>query len=58
MTGPFNLRGPGDYRAPDQGCHRVGAGGTWLPSAALVVQVVSPDDESHAKPDSYAPLRR
>ena len=54
MTGPFNFGGPDDYRVPDQGWHRVGASGTWLPTAALVVEVVSPGDESYDKLDFYA----
>lgn len=54
MTGPFNLGDPDDYRVPDQGWHRVRSGGTWLPTAALVVEVLSPGDESYEKLDFYA----
>lgn len=54
MTDAFNLGEPTDYRVPDQGLHRAGAAGTWLPTAALVVEVVSPDDESYAKFGFYA----
>ena len=54
MTGPFNLGDPDDYRVPDQGWHRVRSGGTWLPTAALVVEVVSPGDESYEKFSFYA----
>ena len=54
MTGPFNLGESDDYRVPDQGWHRVRSGGTWLPTAALVVEVVSPGDESYEKFSFYA----
>lgn len=47
MTGPFNLGTPDDHRVPDQGWHRVKSAGTWLPTAAVVVEVVSPGDQSY-----------
>ncbi len=43
-----------DYRVPDGGLHRAGAAGVWLPTAALVVEVVSPSDETYAKLAFYA----
>ena len=43
-----------DYRVPDGGLHRPGAGGTWLPTAALVVEILSPGDETMAKLPFYA----
>jgi Uma2 family endonuclease len=53
-SGPFNLGDPFDYRVPDLGFHRDREPRTWVPTAALVVEIVSPDDESWAKRDFYA----
>jgi Uma2 family endonuclease len=53
-SGPFNLGDQFDYRVPDQGYHRDEAPRTWVPTAAVVVEIVSPDDESWAKLDFYA----
>ncbi len=53
-TGPFNLGAPDDYRVPDQGYHRGAPTGTWIPTAAVVVEILSPDDETYAKFDFYA----
>lgn len=51
----FNLgESEEDYRIPDGGLHRPGAGGVWLPTAALVVEVVSPADETWQKLPFYA----
>lgn len=48
--GGFNLgESERDYRVPDGGLHRPGASGTWLSTAALVVEVVSPGDETYDK---------
>ena len=53
--GEFNLGvSEQDFRVPDGGIHRPGAGGTWLPTAALVVEIVSPGDESWEKLPFYA----
>jgi Uma2 family endonuclease len=53
--GGFNLgTSEQDYRVPDGGLHRPGAAGVWLPSAALVVEVVSPGDETREKLSFYA----
>lgn len=53
-TGPFNLGAPDDYRVPDQGYHRTFPDEVWVTSAAVVVEVVSPDDETYAKFAFYA----
>ena len=53
-TGPFNLGGPDDYRVPDRGYHDGRPRGTWVPTAAIVVEIVSPDDETYEKFDFYA----
>lgn len=53
--GEFNLgESEHDFRVPDGGLHRPGASGTWLPTAALVVEIVSPGDESWEKLPFYA----
>lgn len=43
-----------DYRVPDSALHRPGASGVWHSTAALVVEVVSPGDESWEKLPFYA----
>ncbi len=50
----FGLGGPGDYRVPDGGLHRPGAGGVWHPTAALVVEIISPGDDTWKKLPFYA----
>ena len=54
VVGPFNLGSATDYRVPDGGLLRKGEGGLYVSTAALVVEVISPDDESYAKLDHYA----
>jgi Uma2 family endonuclease len=49
----FNLGSPEDYRVPDGGLLDPDASGTWLSSAALVVEIVSPDDETWEKLSFY-----
>jgi Putative restriction endonuclease len=53
-TGAFNLGEPGDFRVPDRGLHRVRPDAVWLPTAALVVEIESPDDETWEKLGFYA----
>ncbi|MHB1468304.1 MAG: Uma2 family endonuclease [Solirubrobacteraceae bacterium] len=43
-----------DFRVPDAGLHRPGAAEVWLPTAALVVEILSPDDETWEKLSFYA----
>jgi Uma2 family endonuclease len=53
--GEFNLgRSEHDYRVPDGGIHRDRPRGVWLPTAAIVVEIVSPGDESWEKLPFYA----
>ncbi|MGH2854777.1 MAG: Uma2 family endonuclease [Solirubrobacteraceae bacterium] len=53
--GQFNLGDSEDnYRVPDGGLHRTPATGTWHSTAALVVEIVSPGDESWEKLPYYA----
>lgn len=50
----FNLGSASDYRVPDWGLHRGVRDETWLETAALVVEILSPGDESWAKLGFYA----
>ena len=43
-----------DFRVPDGGLHRPGAAGVWLSTAALVVEILSPGDESWQKLPFFA----
>ena len=45
----FNLGTLGNFRVPDMGVHRGHPSGAWLPTAAIVVEVRSPDDETYDK---------
>jgi len=53
-TEPFNLGRADDYRVPDHGYHRRLPDDIWVDSAAVVVEVVSPDDEAYATFGFYA----
>lgn len=52
--GSFNLGEPGDFRVPDLGFHRTAQSLLYMPTAAIVVEILSPDDETYAKLDFYA----
>jgi Uma2 family endonuclease len=55
LSGQCNIgEGERDFRVPDGALHRPGASGTWHPTAALVVEIVSPGDESREKLRFYA----
>lgn len=54
VTG-FNLGpGPDDYRVPDSGFLREIPAGVWLPTAAVVVEILSPGDETYDKFGFYS----
>jgi Uma2 family endonuclease len=54
-TSEFNLgESESDFRVPDGGLHRPGASGIWHATAALVIEVVSPGDESWKKLPFFA----
>jgi Uma2 family endonuclease len=53
-TGPFNLGEADNYRVPDRGYHRSLPTTVWVPTAAVVIEVVSPDDETFEKFSFYA----
>jgi Uma2 family endonuclease len=46
--------GRDDYRVPDGGLFRSQPHGVWQGTAALVIEIVSPDDETWAKFEFYA----
>ena len=50
----FNIGAPNDYRIPDLGILRPGENGVYVSTAALIVEIVSPDDESWEKLPFYA----
>lgn len=52
--GTFNLGGPRDFRIPDLGWRRGPADALYVPDAALVIEVLSPGDESWDKLGFYA----
>jgi Uma2 family endonuclease len=53
--GQFNLgESEHDFRVPDGGLHRAPPLVTWYPTAALVLEIVSPNDESWEKLPFYA----
>lgn len=53
--GQFNLgESENDFRVPDGGLHRVPPTGVWHRTAALVIEIVSPNDESWEKLPFYA----
>jgi Uma2 family endonuclease len=55
VLGAFNLgESEQDLRVPDGGLHRPGGDEMWHPTAALVVEIVSPGDESWQKLPFYA----
>lgn len=53
--GQFNVGdGPNNFRVPDIGLHRAWQDQIFYPTAALVIEIVSPGDESFMKFDFYA----
>jgi Uma2 family endonuclease len=53
-SGPFNLGAKDDYRVPDRGYHRERLDVVYFPTAAIVIEIVSPDDETYEKLPFYA----
>lgn len=53
-SGPFNLGGREDYRVPDGGWFAAPLSGAYAPTAALVLEVLSPEDETWEKFGFYA----
>ena len=55
VIGQSNLgEGEHNYRVPDSALHPRGTNGTWHSTAALLIEVVSPNDESWDKLPFYA----
>ncbi len=54
VSGPFNLGSEDDFRVPDRGVLRARPTGVWVPTAAIVVEIVSAGDETWDKLDFYA----
>ncbi len=55
VTDAFNLGdSEANYRVPDAGLHREFADAIWYPTAALIVEVLSPQDETWQKLPFYA----
>ncbi|WP_370326551.1 Uma2 family endonuclease [Euzebya sp.] len=52
-SGPLNIGSPDDYRVPDRAYLRGLPDETFVPTAAVVVEIVSPNDETWAKLDFY-----
>jgi Uma2 family endonuclease len=53
-TSEFNLGVEGDFRVPDAGYHRGVPSDVFVPTAAIVLEVLSPGDETWLKFDFYA----
>jgi len=58
MISIFNLGEPDDDRVPDGGLFRPGPHEVYMATAALVVEIVSPDDKTWEKLDFYAATAR
>jgi len=55
VTDDFNLgHSSADFRVPDGGLHRDRPRGTWVASAALILEILSPEDETWEKLPFYA----
>jgi len=52
-SGPVNIGVPDDHGIPDRAYHRNRDMGVYLPTAAVVLEIVSPDDETYEKFDFY-----
>ena len=53
-SGPFNLGYPNDFRVPDLGYWRARPDALYVDTAAIVVEILSPDDETFEKMPFYA----
>ncbi|MCW3020356.1 MAG: hypothetical protein JWN10_2664 [Solirubrobacterales bacterium] len=54
VSAEFNLGAKSDFRVPDLGIHRERPRGTWIATAAVVVEILSPGDETREKLPFYA----
>ena len=53
-VGGVNIGEQRNYVIPDASLHRPGAGGTYVPTAALAVEILSPGDDTWEKVPFYA----
>ena len=53
VSAEFNLGKPNDYRVPDLGVHRGVPGELYVPTAAMIVEILSPNDKTIEKFDFY-----
>ena len=54
VYGPFNLGDEQNFRVPDGGVFRTDPDAVYVPTAAIVVEVLSPGDETYEKFGFYA----
>jgi Uma2 family endonuclease len=54
VSAEFNLGGKDNYRVPDLGVHRDPQLAVWVPTAAIAVEILSPDDDTWKKLPFYA----
>jgi putative restriction endonuclease len=54
MTVEFNMGVKDNFRIPDLGVHRERRSETWIPTAAIAVEISSPHDETWEKLPFYA----
>lgn len=52
-SGPLNIGRPDDYRVPDRAYLRTTGVDLYQPTAAIIVEIVSPGDETRRKFDFY-----
>jgi Uma2 family endonuclease len=57
VSAEFNLGAENDFRVPDLGVHRGRPRGAWIPTAAIAVEILSPEDETWEKLPFYAEHR-
>jgi len=53
VSGEFNLGDAHDYRIPDLGLHRSASNAVYVPTAAMIVEILSPNDLTFEKFDFY-----
>ena len=53
VFGPFNLGEPGDFRVPDGGLGQGSIDEVYAPTTVVVIEVLSPGDETYAKFSFY-----
>jgi Uma2 family endonuclease len=53
VSAEFNLGKPDDYRIPDLGVHRGVPDQLYVPTAAMIVEILSPNDKTFEKFDFY-----